>query len=109
MEPRHPGGSSSLRQRRRNPLASSLRVGSCGRLGPRRPRNSLGGRAGGPDPLANPHAESFSDARRTFLSLKKEVTEVEFEGRKGWVLRTDRSRLERAEPVETVQIGRAHV
>src|SRR3989442_1553470 len=45
MEPRHPGGLSSLRQRRRNPLALSLRVGSCGRSVPRSPRNSLGGRS----------------------------------------------------------------
>jgi len=46
----------------------------------------------------------LSDAQGTFLSLKKELAEVEFEGRKGWVLRTDRSRLERAEPVQTVRM-----
>src|SRR3989442_3433534 len=46
----------------------------------------------------------LSDAQRTFRSLQKELAEVEFEGRKGWVLRMDRSRLERAEPVETVRL-----
>ena len=48
--------------------------------------------------------EELSDAQRTFRSLQKELAEVEFEGRKGWVLRMDRSRLERAEPVETVRL-----
>src|SRR5207244_727607 len=51
MEPRHPGALSSLRLRRRNPPVSSLHVGSCGRLGLRRPRSSRGGRAGWPGAL----------------------------------------------------------
>src|SRR5439155_479904 len=46
MEPRHPGALSSLRLRRRNPPVSSLHVGSCGRLGLRRPRSSRGVWAG---------------------------------------------------------------
>ena len=45
-----------------------------------------------------------SDAQQTFRSLEKELTEVELEGRKRWALRTDRSRLERAVPVETVRL-----
>ena len=46
----------------------------------------------------------LSDAQQTFRSLEKELTEVEFEGQKGWTLRTDRARLERAVPVETVRL-----
>jgi hypothetical protein len=46
----------------------------------------------------------LSDAQQTFRSLEKELTEVELEGRKRWALRTDRSRLERAVPVETVRL-----
>jgi len=46
----------------------------------------------------------LSDAQQTFRSLEKELTEVELEGRKRWILRTDRSRLERAVPVETVRL-----
>ena len=46
----------------------------------------------------------LSDALQTFRSLEKELTEVEFEGQRGWALRTDRSRLERAAPVETVRL-----
>jgi hypothetical protein len=46
----------------------------------------------------------LSDAQQTFRSLEKELTEVELEGRKRWVLRSDRSRLERAVPVETVRL-----
>src|SRR5439155_2367636 len=39
-----------------------------------------------------------------FRSLEKELTEVEFEGQKKWVLRTDCSRLEHALSVETVRL-----
>ena len=46
----------------------------------------------------------LSDAQQTFRSLEKELTEVEFEGQKRWVLRTDRSRLEHAVSVETVRL-----
>ncbi|HYR81358.1 MAG TPA: crosslink repair DNA glycosylase YcaQ family protein [Thermoplasmata archaeon] len=46
----------------------------------------------------------LSDAQQTFRSLEKELAEVEFEGQQGWTLRTDRSRLERAVPVETVRL-----
>jgi len=46
----------------------------------------------------------LSDAQQTFRSLEKELAEVEFEGKQGWTLRTDRSRLERAVPVETVRL-----
>jgi hypothetical protein len=46
----------------------------------------------------------LSDAEQTFRSLEKELTEVELEGRKRWALRSDRSRLERAVPVETVRL-----
>src|SRR3989441_3848029 len=46
----------------------------------------------------------LSDAKGTFLSLKKELAEVEFEGRKGGVLRTDRSGLERAEPSQRLRM-----
>src|SRR2546427_378154 len=46
----------------------------------------------------------LSDAQQTFRSLEKELGEVEFEGQQGWTLRTDRSRLERAAPVETVRL-----
>ena len=46
----------------------------------------------------------LSDAQQTFRSLGEELTEVEVEGRKRWALRTDRSRLERAVPVEAVRL-----
>src|SRR5881275_327395 len=46
----------------------------------------------------------LSDAQQTFRSLETELTEVEFEGQKKWVLRTDRSRLEHALSVETVRL-----
>src|SRR5947199_4798496 len=46
----------------------------------------------------------LSDAEQTFRSLEKELTEVEVAGRKQWALRTDRVRLERAVPVETVRL-----
>jgi hypothetical protein len=46
----------------------------------------------------------LSDAQQTFRSLEKELIEVEFEGHKKWALRTDRSRLERAVPAETVRL-----
>src|SRR2546425_7816630 len=46
----------------------------------------------------------LSDAQQTFRSLEKELAEVEFEGQQGWTLRTDRSRSERAAPVETVRL-----
>jgi hypothetical protein len=46
----------------------------------------------------------LSDAQQTFRSLEKELAEVELEGRKRWALRADRSRLERAVPVETVRL-----
>jgi len=46
----------------------------------------------------------LSDAQQTFRSLEKELAEVELEGRKRWVLRPDRSRLEHAVPVETVRL-----
>src|SRR6267143_2766163 len=46
----------------------------------------------------------LSDAQQTFRSLEKELTEVEFEGHKKWALRTDRSRLERAVPADTVRL-----
>ena len=49
------------------------------------------------------HAE-LSDAQETFRSLEKELIEVEVEGQKRWTLRTDRSRLERAVPVETTRL-----
>src|SRR5881396_1541003 len=46
----------------------------------------------------------LSDAQQTFRSLEKELAEVELEGRKRWVLRPDRSRLEHAVPAETVRL-----
>ena len=46
----------------------------------------------------------LSDAEQTFRSLEKEVIEVELEGLKRWVLRTDLSKLERAVQVETVRL-----
>ena len=46
----------------------------------------------------------LSDAQQTFRSLEKELTVVEVAGRKQWALRTDRSRLEHAEAVETVRL-----
>jgi len=46
----------------------------------------------------------LSDAQQTFRSLEKELAEVELEGRKRWVLRTDLPTLERAVPVETVRL-----
>src|SRR5256884_2523536 len=46
----------------------------------------------------------LSDAQETFRSLGRELAEVELEGRKRWALRTDRSRLEHAVPVETVRL-----
>ena len=46
----------------------------------------------------------LSDAQQTFRSLEKELTEVEVAGRKQWALRTDRSKLARTEPVETVRL-----
>src|SRR2546427_33005 len=42
--------------------------------------------------------------QRAFRALEKELIEVEVEGRKRWALRTDRSRLERAAPVDTVRL-----
>src|SRR2546421_8261509 len=71
MEPGHPGGLSRLRPKRRNPLGSSLLVGFCGRLGLRRLRSSPGGRAGGPDPMAYPHAESYLTRSRRFVRSKR--------------------------------------
>src|SRR5438132_14175842 len=104
MEPRHPGGSSSLQQGPRNRLASSWRVGSCGRSGLRRRRNSRGGPAGGAGSFGASTRGELSDAQQTFRSLDKELAEVELEGRKRWVLRPDRSRLEHAVPLETVRL-----
>src|SRR2546427_1553474 len=49
------------------------------------------------------HGE-LSDAQETFRYLGRELTEVELEGRKRWALRTDRSRLEHAVPVEAVRL-----
>ncbi|TLZ56205.1 MAG: winged helix DNA-binding domain-containing protein [Methanobacteriota archaeon] len=49
------------------------------------------------------HGE-LSDAQETFRSLGRELTEVELAGRKRWALRTDRSRLEHAVPVEAVRL-----
>src|ERR1700704_1080667 len=46
----------------------------------------------------------LSEAQQTFRSPEKELIEVEFEGHKKWALRTDRSRLERAVPAETVRL-----
>src|SRR5881398_1190 len=46
----------------------------------------------------------LSDAQQTFRSLEKELTEVEVAGRRQWALRTDRSRLEHAVPLETVRL-----
>ena len=71
MEPRHPGGLSSLRTRRRNLPASSLHVGSSGQLGLRPLRNSPGGRADGQDPLAQPHAASFPTRSRRFIPSRR--------------------------------------
>ncbi len=39
---------------------------------------------------------TLPDARHTFRSLEKELVEVELEGRRSWVLRTDRAALEKA-------------
>jgi len=57
----------------RNPLASSWRVGSCGRSGLRRPRNSRGGQAGGRDLLAHLRAESFPTRSRRFVLSKRNL------------------------------------
>src|SRR5437899_2719993 len=46
----------------------------------------------------------LSDAQQTFRSLDKELAEGELEGRKRWVLRPDRSRLEHALPLQTVRL-----
>src|SRR2546422_1598263 len=46
----------------------------------------------------------LSDAQQTFRLLEKELTVVGVAGRKQWALRTDRSRLEHAETVETVRL-----
>src|SRR5881409_652500 len=83
MEPPHLGGLSSLRRRVQNPHASSWRVGSCGRWGRRRPRSSLGGRAGGPGPLAHPHAESFPMLSRRFVRSKRNLPRLNSKVSKG--------------------------
>src|SRR6266568_2910875 len=46
----------------------------------------------------------LSDAQQTFRALKMELMDVDVEGQKQWALRTDRSRLERAVPVEAVRL-----
>ena len=46
----------------------------------------------------------LSDARQTFRSLERELTEVELDGRKSWVLRTDRAALEHAAASNTVRL-----
>ncbi len=46
----------------------------------------------------------LSDAQQTFHSLERELVEIDVEGRKRWALRIDRSRLERAVPVEAVRL-----
>jgi len=83
MEPRPHGGSSSLHQRHRNPPVSSSRVASCGRSARRRPGNSLGGRVGGPDPLANPPAESFPTPRARFFRSRRNLLRLNLKVAKG--------------------------
>src|SRR6266487_3494414 len=64
-------------------------------VGPSTPREFMwwsGGWAGSFGPSTR---GELSDAQQTFRSLEEELSEVELEGRKRWVLRTDRSRLER--------------
>jgi len=46
----------------------------------------------------------LSDAEVTFRSLEKELIEVEVAGRRRWALRTERSRLVRGVPAETVRL-----
>src|SRR5438309_11104274 len=46
----------------------------------------------------------LSDGEQAFSSVGQELTGVEVAGRKQWALRTDRVRLERAVPVETVRL-----
>src|SRR5207253_9651544 len=49
-------------------------------------------------------SSDVSDVQQTFRSVEKELTEVEVAGRRQLALRTDRVRLERAVPVETVRL-----
>src|SRR5438094_4838094 len=104
MEPRHPGGWSTLRPRRRNPLASSSHVGSCGRSGPSTPEEFAWWSGGWAGSFGATTRGELSDAQQTFRSLETELTEVELGGRNRWALRADRSTLERAGPVETVRL-----
>ena len=73
-------------------------------VGPSTPKEFAWWSGGWAGSFSSSTREELSDAEQTFRSLKKELIEVELEGRNEWVLRTDRSRLERAAPVESVRL-----
>lgn len=73
-------------------------------VGPSTPEEFAWWSGGWAGSFGSPTRGELSDSQQTFRFLEKELTEVELEGRKRWVLRTDRSRLERAMPVETVRL-----
>jgi hypothetical protein len=47
---------------------------------------------------------ALPDARQTFRTLEKELVEVDVEGRKSWVLKSDRLAVERTASVATVRL-----
>ncbi len=47
---------------------------------------------------------TLSDARQTFRTIEKELVEVDLEGRKSWVLRSDEDAVRRAVPLGMVRL-----
>ena len=73
-------------------------------VGPSTPEEFAWWSGGWAGSFGSPTRGELSDSQQTFRSLEKELIEVALEGRKRWALRADRSRLERAVPVETVRL-----
>ena len=73
-------------------------------VGPSTPKEFAWWTGGWAGSFGSPPRGEFSDAQQTFHSLERELGEVELDGRKRWVLRTDFPRLERAVPIEAVRV-----
>src|SRR2546428_6266222 len=73
-------------------------------VGPSTPEEFAWWSGGWAGSFGSPTRGELFDSQQTFRSLEKELIEVALEGRKRWALRADRSRLERAVPVETVRL-----
>lgn len=73
-------------------------------VGPSTPEEFAWWSGGWAGSFGSPTRAERTDAQQTFQSLERELTELELNGRKRWALRTDRSKLERAVPVETVRL-----